>query len=289
VGQMEGDGTLAEQQLLIYARELNDLHHQQREQLLVLQQLYAELQAKEQVRAQLMSELLSTQEQERKRIARDIHDGPLQDLGVLLLSAERCRRQIEAGQTGEAIVSLGRLRADVQQTIGMLRALVSDLRPPLLDTSGLLGALDYLVGRVGRETDLTISFTSRLGCRLDPTVEIVVFRLVQEALANIRKHAEAQHAWIRLHREEGELHLEVRDDGQGFAVTESMNRALATGHLGLASMFERAEAAGGRLSIDSRLSEGTVLHFILPFRPVEGDAEAPAAVLNDADADAAQA
>jgi signal transduction histidine kinase len=286
---MDGDGTLAEQQLLIYARELNDLHHQQREQLLVLQQLYAELQAKEQVRAQLLSELLSTQEQERKRIARDIHDGPLQDLGVLLLSTERCRRQIEAGQTGEALVSLGRLRADVQQTIGMLRALVSDLRPPLLDTSGLLGALDYLVGRVGRETDLTISFTSRLGCRLDPTVEIVVFRLVQESLTNIRKHAAAQHAWIRLYREDGELHLEVRDDGQGFAVTESMNHALATGHLGLASMFERAEAAGGRLSIDSRPSQGTVLHFILPFRPVEGDAESPAAVLNDTDADAAHA
>ncbi len=286
---MEGDGTLAEQQLLIYARELNDLHHQQREQLLVLQQLYAELQAKEQVRAQLMSELLSTQEQERKRIARDIHDGPLQDLGVLLLSAERCRRQIEAGQAAEAVASLGRLRADVQQTIGMLRALVSDLRPPLLDTSGLLGALDYLVGRVGRETDLTISFTSRLGCRLDPTVEIVVFRLVQEALANIRKHAEAHHAWIRLQREDDELHLEVRDDGKGFAVNESMNRALATGHLGLASMFERAEAAGGRLSIDSRVGEGTVLHFVLPFRPVEGDGDPEPVVPADADADAAQA
>ena len=213
MGQMEGDGTLAEQQLLIYARELNDLHHQQREQLLVLQQLYAELQAKEQVRAQLMSELLSTQEQERKRIARDIHDGPLQDLGVLLLSTERCRRQIEAGQTGEAIASLGRLRADVQQTIGMLRALVSDLRPPLLDTSGLLGALDYLAGRLGREAGITINVSTRLGARLDPTLELVIFRLAQESLTNIRKHAQAQNAWIWLERQGDKLLMEVRDDG----------------------------------------------------------------------------
>ena len=270
----EQEKTLAEQQLLIYAQELNDLHQQQRGQLLELEQLYRDLQLKEQHRAQLMTQLLSAQEQERKRIARDIHDGPLQELGVLLLSLERCKRQFEAGAVEEGLAGLARLRTDVQGAVAMLRALISDLRPPVLDTSGLLGALDYLAGRVGRETPIIVDVSSRIGSRLDPALEVVVFRLVQEALSNIRKHAQAQHAWIRLERRGDDLHLEVRDDGQGFAVTRGMQRALATGHIGLASMRERVEAVGGTLAIESTPRQGTVLHFTLPFHPDSTASEA---------------
>ena len=147
--QAEPNGTITEQQLLIYAQELNDLHQQQRQQLLVLQKLYADLQAKERVRAQLLTQLLSAQEQERKRIARDIHDGPLQELGVLLLSMERCKRQFDAGAVAEAQASLSRLRGDVQQMVGVLRALVTDLRPPLLDTRRAAGR-PRLSGRAHR-------------------------------------------------------------------------------------------------------------------------------------------
>jgi two-component system sensor histidine kinase DegS len=269
----ERDGTLAEQQLLIYAQELNDLHQQQRKQLLEVEQLYRDLQLKEQHRAQLMTQLLSAQEQERKRIARDIHDGPLQELGVLLLSLERSKRQIEAGAVDEGLAGLSRLRTDVQGAIAMLRALISDLRPPVLDTSGLLGALDYLAGRIGRETSIIVDVSSRIGSRLDPSLEVVVFRLVQEALSNIRQHAQAQHAWIRLERRGAELHLDVRDDGQGFAVSRGVRQALATGHIGLASMRERVEAVGGTLVIESTPRQGTVLHFTLPFHSDPGAPE----------------
>jgi signal transduction histidine kinase len=262
-----GDDRLTNPQLLIYAQELNDLHQQQRQQLLELEQLYRDLQLKEQHRAQLMTQLLSAQEQERKRIARDIHDGPLQELGVLLLSLERCKRQLEAGATTEGIAGLARLRLDIQGAVAMLRALISDLRPPVLDTSGLLGALDYLAGRVGRENPMKVEVSSRIGSRLDPGLEVVVFRLAQEALSNIHKHALAQHAWIRLERQGAELHLDVRDDGQGFDVAEGVSRALATGHIGLASMRERCEAVGGTLEIESMPGQGTVLHFVLPFYP----------------------
>lgn len=261
------DGTSAEQQLLIYAQELNDLHQQQRQQLLEVERLYHDLQLKEQHRAQLMTQLLSAQEQERKRIARDIHDGPLQELGVLLLSLERCKRQIEAGAVEEGLAGLGRLRADVQGAVTMLRSLISDLRPPVLDTSGLLGALDYLAGRIGRETELIVDVSSRIGSRLDPGLEVVIFRVVQEALSNIRKHAEAQHAWIRLERHGSDLQLEVRDDGRGFAVQAGIQRALATGHIGLASMRERVEAVGGTLVIESTPRQGTLLRFTMPFHP----------------------
>ena len=273
------NNTLAEQQLLIYARELNDMHQQQRQQLLVLQKLYAELQVKEQHRAQLLAQLLTAQEQERKRIARDIHDGPLQDLGVLLLTIERCKRQLDAGAAEDARTTLARLRQDIQQTISTLRTLVTDLRPGMLDTSGLLGALDYLAGRVGREANIVVSISSRIGSRLDPTLEIVVFRLVQEALTNIRKHAQAEHAWVNLLREGDELHLEIRDDGLGFVVDERMHTALATGHIGLASMGERAETAGGRMHIESAPQQGTVLRFYLPFRAA--DPGAPTSVAGE--------
>jgi signal transduction histidine kinase len=185
----------------------------------------------------------------------------------LLLSLERCKRQFEAGAVEDGLAGLVRLRTDVQGAVAMLRALISDLRPPVLDTSGLLGALDYLAGRVGRETPIIVDVSSRIGSRLDPALEVVVFRLVQEALSNIRKHAQAQHAWIRLERRGDDLHLEVRDDGQGFAVTRGMQRALATGHIGLASMRERVEAVGGTLAIESTPRKGTVLHFTLPFHP----------------------
>ena len=279
MAQSNHNNTLTEQQLLISARELNDMHQQQRQQLLVLQKLYAELQVKEQHRAQLLAQLLTAQEQERKRIARDIHDGPLQDLGVLLLTIERCKRQLDAGAADDARATLVRLRQDIQQTISTLRTLVTDLRPGMLDTSGLLGALDYLAGRVGREANVVVSISSRIGSRLDPTLEIVVFRLVQEALTNIRKHAQAEHAWVSLLREGDELQLEIRDDGIGFAVDERMHTALATGHIGLASMGERVQSAGGRMTIDSAPHQGAVLRFYVPFRAA--DPGAPASTAGD--------
>ncbi len=253
-----------QQQLLIYAQELNSLHKQWRRQFQELHQLYGDLQVKDQQRAFLLTQLLSAQEQERGRIARDIHDGPLQDLGVLLLSVERCKRQIEAGRSVEALQALAGLRQDTQQTISTLRALVNDLRPSVLDTYGLLGALDYLAGRFGRETQITIAVSTQIGARLDPNQEVIIFRLVQEALTNIRKHAQASHAWVTLQRRSGDLYMEVRDDGTGFDVDHRMRDAMAGGHVGLASMVERAEFAGGRLTIESTPEQGTVVRFVLP-------------------------
>src|SRR4051812_43147891 len=224
-----------------------------------------------------MDELLTAQEHERRRIAHDIHDGPLQDLGVLLLSIERCKRQIEAGLLPEALIGLGALRQEAQQTINTLRGLVNDLRPSVLDTYGLLGALDHLAGRLGRETGITINVSSRLGSRLDPNQEVLLFRLTQEALNNIRKHAHADHAWIVLQRQEADLRIEIRDDGQGFVVDECLDRALATGHLGLASMRERVELAGGQMTIASAPDQGTALSIVLPFQSLadEGYMELP--------------
>jgi two-component system sensor histidine kinase DegS len=255
-----------DQQILIYARDVQELQAEQRRQVAELQDLYAALQAKEEMRARLMAELLLAQETERKRVAADLHDGPLQDLGVLLLSVERCKRHLESGEAADALAVLALVRQEAQQAIATLRELISDLRPAVLDTRGLLGALDYIAGQA-RDAGLTVDISSRIGVRLDPALEVIVFRLVQEALHNIRKHARAACAWVRLERQDAWLLLEVRDDGEGFPVEERRDAALAAGQIGLASMHERAAVAGGRLTIESAPQQGTVLRFHLPFQP----------------------
>ena len=131
-----------DQQTLIYARDLQELQAEQHRQVAELQNLNAALQAKEEMRDRLMAELLLAQETERKRVAADLHDGPLQDLGVLLLSVERCKRHLESGGAADALAVLALVRQEAQQAIATLRELISDLRPAVLDTRGLLGALD---------------------------------------------------------------------------------------------------------------------------------------------------
>lgn len=206
----------------------------------------------------------------QNRIARDIHDGPLQDLGVLLLRIEQCKRQIEDGAPAAALASLQRLRADVRETVEGMRTLVHNLRPPVLDSYGLLGAIDFLIDRVRQDCTIMIAFESHIGVRLHPTLESVVFHLVQEALSNIRQHAGAAHAWVTLSRVEDRLQVLVRDDGQGFPVADRRQEALLTGHVGLAGMYERAKVAGGQLTIDSSPGTGTTLRITLPFQAHTG-------------------
>jgi signal transduction histidine kinase len=225
------------------------------------QALYAALQAKEQYQAQLLAQLLTAQEQERQRLAHNLHDGPLQDLSVLLLSLESCRRQIRGRDPST-------MRADLQQARDLgdaifvaLRTLMSDLRPPALDTIGLVAALDQLAQQ---ETTFRVTLTTHLAARLEPSLETLIFRLVQEGLANIRKHAYAHHAWIWVDYSLDMVWLQIQDDGQGFAVEPCRVQALATGHLGLASMQERVAAVGGHLVIKSSPDQGTMLHFAIP-------------------------
>jgi two-component system sensor histidine kinase DegS len=272
-GQTLAPQNMLLEQLLIYARELNNLHQQGRRQLQVLRQLHTQLQLKEAQRSRLMSHLMTAQAAERNRIARGIHEGSLQHMNRLLLTLDRCSRRLADDAVDASREDLHRLRLDIQQIVTSLRSLINDLRPAVLDTVGLLGALDFLADRVSRETGITVTVSSRMGSRLDPTLETVVFRMVQEALTNIREHAAAQNAWIQLTRRGDELHLEVRDDGKGFSTENWRGRALAVGHVGLAGLYERAELAGGEMIITSSADEGTVIRCILPFVPAAADTE----------------
>jgi signal transduction histidine kinase len=199
---------------------------------------------------------LMTAERERARWARELHDSILQGLGsrrILLSSALKSgdRERLESA-VEEALV-------DVVRDIEELRALISELRPITLDQLGLVAALGDLAERVGHGTDLELEADLELGdARLDPELETVVYRLVQEALNNVAKHAGASRAHLQVRGRGDRLDLLVSDDGRGF------DPAGKHGGFGLAGMRERVELAGGELRIESRPGGGARVMATIP-------------------------
>jgi signal transduction histidine kinase len=208
----------------------------------------------------LSSRLLTAQEQERKRIASELHDGIGQNLSAIKFN-------VESGCARAASVECGaqryRLVAKIQETMEEVRRISMDLRPSILDDLGILATLDWFC-REFQEVYPHVEIIKRVELREDQIPEplkIVVYRIVQEALNNVAKHANADQACLNLLGEEGAIMLRIRDNGKGFNVERPLPR---DGHksLGLRSMIERAELSGGRLSVKSNPSQGTVIEAV---------------------------
>jgi len=219
-----------------------------------------ELKAKEIVRGQLLQRLIGAQEEERLRIARELHDEAgqaLTSMGVglhLLAEAEdvppEARRQARE------------LKALSSHTLESLRRLAMELRPPALDRLGLVTALEQYVEEYGRRCGVQADFQAvgLDGRRLASTVEISLYRILQEALTNVARHAAATSIAVLLECREGEVVLIVEDDGQGFdPATPPQN-----GHLGLHGMRERAETVGGHVTLETSPGAGTTLFVEVP-------------------------
>lgn len=204
--------------------------------------------------------LLRAQEEERRRLARDIHDGPAQMLAQVALRAEVCQRLL-ADDPDRARQELERLKALTRESLHDVRKIIFDLRPMVLDDLGLVPALrQYVAGFVDR-TGLPVELVTRGAIRrLDPAVEIAVYRVVQEALNNVWKHAGATQAVVRLELAPRRLWAEVSDDGRGFDPTA----ARPADRFGLANMAERLAMVGGRLEIHSRPGQGTRVRLDIP-------------------------
>ncbi|MEA2137919.1 MAG: hypothetical protein QOG56_1069 [Solirubrobacteraceae bacterium] len=211
---------------------------------------------------------LQAAESERRRWARELHDETLQGLGglrVILSSALR--------RTGDdEVAALLREGVEhVEREIENLRAIITELRPAALDELGLAPAIEALVARVSAVQGLAIDCDVDVaGARLSQELETTVYRLVQEALTNVVKHARAEHAAVRVTARAAELELEVSDDGHGF------DRGAAVGGFGLAGMRERVALNGGVLEIRPA-SPGTVVRAVLALSTLgAADAEPPA-------------
>jgi len=220
----------------------------------------------------LLEKVISSQEEERKRVARELHDDLAQRLTSVLLSLDAVEAGLKVEDKGGK-QAVRRARAAVDGSLDETLKLISALRPSMLDDLGLVAA-----SRSHAETQLqplqcqvSVSAANVLQ-GLSPSVETAIFRIVQEAVNNIAKHAGASSARIALWLEDGALHGEVSDNGRGFVPgsANASGTSPACG-LGLRGMQERASLLGGALSIVSAVGQGTKVSFSIPLRPGERD------------------
>ncbi len=222
--------------------------------------LFEDVRAKEAARGELIEKLLTAQEDERRRIARELHDEAGQALTALILSLEMAER----AASPEDAPRLERLRGIAEHTLAELRTLIYELRPTILDDLGLGAAIRWLVKEVVEPTGLKVDLLlPGLDHRLPHQVETAVFRITQEAFNNMLKHAQASRASITVEVNTRAVSVTVTDNGKGFDPSNLAPNSPGSG-LGLMGMRERAELLGGTLEIASSASHGTQIRGVLP-------------------------
>lgn len=209
---------------------------------------------------QLLWRLIHVEEEERKRVAGEIHDRMGRQLFELTYGIDRCRALMDP-ETGPASATLARLGDDARACSDTIRTLMNELRPPVLDDFGFTEALREYVAALATHGGLAVALDVDDAVRsARPEVNVTLFRILQEAVVNVRKHAAAARLSIEFRRTDAaRLRLVVRDDGRGFDPA-----APARGHFGLLYMRERAEACGGALAISSAPGAGTEIAVTVP-------------------------
>ncbi len=207
--------------------------------------------------------ILNSQEQERKRVARELHDETAQALVVL-------GRRIEAAQElasdPQLVQRLEEVRDLVDDTLQGVRRFTSDLRPPLLEELGLTRTIEILGSRTAREEKVEVDVRVVGQPRpLPPELELALYRLTQEGLSNVRRHADATRVQVTLTYGEEAFRLEISDNGIGFDVPSDPAELMRSGRLGLMGMHERARLFGGRAIIGSEPGQGTTVTVVIPY------------------------
>ena len=248
-------------------RATQTVERERQQQLLVAQQarldalerVQDELTKREALRRELLRHTVRAQEEERARIARELHDETSQVLTAFSLDLATLRTVVCDRPEVKALVD--RLQALSKQMSQGLYRLVHDLRPAQLDDLGLISALDYLKDdSISAGLDVSIEIQGKAR-RLESVIETVLFRVAQEALHNVIRHAEARQARIILGYQHQEITLNISDPGVGFNPVQSFAPPRGWG---LAGMRERVESVGGQLSIESKPGKGTVVEVVVP-------------------------
>jgi PAS domain S-box-containing protein len=214
------------------------------------------LRVADQERRALLRRLVHAQEDERQRVAGEIHDDPLQALFVLAMNLELLAKGVD----DPALLSnLSEAREAVRTALASLRQMIFTLHPLVLEQEGLARALDDQLEKMRQETGIDVALKNALTRQPPNATGVIAFRIAQEALMNIRKHARARQVDVHLAETAEGLVVRIADDGRGFEL-----RANEPGHLGLISMRERAEMAGGWFRTESNAGQGTTVEFLLP-------------------------
>ncbi|RME48789.1 MAG: HAMP domain-containing protein [Chloroflexi bacterium] len=240
-----------------------------------LNHLAQQIQAYRQGMRDYIGAITRGQEEERKRLARELHDDTVQDLIALGHRIEMARRALEYDPQAAA-ERLDELRALVGETITDVRRFTRALRPIYLEDLGLLPALEMLVQDVGEKAGIAGQFqVSGSSRRLPEELELTIFRIAQEALTNVVQHAQATQVEVKLHFAGHEVVLTIADDGVGFDVPERPEGLARRGHFGLLGMQERAALVGGRLVLESEAGRGTRVTAHLPSPESSSDLTSP--------------
>jgi len=232
---------------------ISEIHQLQNE----LQEMARKVQSAQAGLRDYIGAITSAQEEERHRLARELHDDTIQ---AVIALKQRVQLIKKAVKDKKAHQSLDELESLSEQTIENLRRLTRALRPIYLEDLGLATALEMLARETGDNNPIFVSFQkSGQERRLAGEVELVLYRIAQEALNNVVRHANAKTVVLHITYEDKEIRLEVSDDGVGFQIPNSPTDFAPSGHFGLLGMHERAELIGARLKIESALGGGTSL------------------------------
>jgi len=222
-------------------------------------------QSEEQLRY-LSSQLLSAEEKERKRIARELHDGIGQSLTAIKFRVENVLQQMDRGKAKRIAEPLGTIIPLIQQSIEESRRIQMDLRPSILDDLGILATLSWFC-REFQTTYSGISIEKLIDINEDDvpdSLKTVIYRISQEALNNVAKHSKADVVHLALRKSGGKIELTIQDNGDGFDLKEILPREGSERGLGLTSMRERTELSGGTFEIESTIGRGTTIRASWP-------------------------
>jgi signal transduction histidine kinase len=204
--------------------------------------------------------IVNVEEDARKKLARDLHDGPTQSIAAIAMRLNYAQvlleREKDLQQTTE---ELARIEELARRTTKEIRHMLFTLRPLILETQGLRAALEQYISKIveTHPTPIHLEATPEADQSLDRNAQGVIFYILEEAIGNARKHAEAENIWVRLSTKKKTFIAEVEDDGCGFDVEAVQTSYDERGSLGMINMHERAELVNGKLTIASAIGKGT--------------------------------
>jgi two-component system sensor histidine kinase UhpB len=228
--------------------------------------LYAEVEEKEEISARLVEKVISAQEEERRRLASELHDETGQALTGITLSLEALGTTLPS-EMKTARQQLRSMQHVTQDALGELRKMVLALRPSALDDLGLVPAVRRYAQQYLESAGMTVTIDADGSSpALEPSIETMVFRVVQEAINNAARHSKASHVAIRFWQRQQEFYVEVEDNGVGFEPEAVSRSSKPSASLGLLGMHERANLVNGRVTIHSQPAHGTKVLVCVPNR-----------------------
>jgi two-component system, NarL family, sensor histidine kinase DegS len=210
--------------------------------------------------------MIRAKEDERRRLSREIHDGPAQVLANSIIGlefVERALHQSEATADAPAVAEIERVKAAMREGLSEIRRFIFDLRPTMLSQRGLTGTIEHYINTYRSLFPEEISLElSRIGLKLNEDQELTAFRILQESLQNIHRHAGSTKCWVTVRSDEKATTVRIRDNGRGF--DPEAVKADTRGGSGIVGMRERAEVIGARLSVESSPGSGCEVCLVIP-------------------------